>query len=201
MPVIHIYSPPKEPNFKDLGHHGHDILSDWFDQQLDRSVRFYFAVFDQRFHFLVESKLGSGFSHPESLAGTYQAELWKYDVAEFFLLDPLTGHYLEFNLSPNGAWWTCGFSDVLVPMGGQPAPVPHVETTSQELNDSWRAQASFPLDWLSQYYHFGSSSRLNTTFILNSPSQIFLTANPPKGNQPNFHQRELMNEVKFISLA
>lgn len=201
MPFIHIYSPLKRPNFKDLSTHGHQILSDWFGQNLDQSVRFLFAVHEGRFHFLVESNLGPGLSHPESIPSQYQAELWKFDVAEFFLSDPITGHYLEFNLSPNGAWWTCGFSGVLEAANQEPSSVPGVETFGEEFEHSWRAHASFPLAWLEEHYHFGSNSRINATFILNSPDQIFLTAAPPSEGKPNFHQPDLFPRVEFISLA
>ena len=63
------------------------------------------------------------------------------------------------------------------------------------------SHASFPLDWLEEHYHFGESSRLNTTLILKSPDQIFLTAAPASDVDPNFHQPDLFPEVEFVSLA
>ncbi len=38
--------------------------------------------------------------------------LWRFDCGELFLVQPLTGRYLEINLAPNGAWWSCVFSGV-----------------------------------------------------------------------------------------
>lgn len=201
MPLIHINQLRKRPIFKDLETIGHEILHDWYGRPLESPVRFLFAVFEDRFHFLIESTIGSGMSHPDSRNSVYQAELWKFDVAEFFLSDPTSGNYLEFNLSPNGAWWSCGFSGVLKPAAGEPSPIPDVETHSEENEASWKAHASLPLDWLKEHYHFGPSSRLNATFILASPEQIFLTAGPAARGNPDFHRPDAFPPVDFISLA
>jgi hypothetical protein len=42
--------------------------------------------------------------------GNFLAELWRHDVAELFIADPASGRYFEFNLAPNGAWWSCEFT-------------------------------------------------------------------------------------------
>lgn len=36
--------------------------------------------------------------------------LWRYDCGELWLANPETGRYIEFNLAPNGDWWTCVFT-------------------------------------------------------------------------------------------
>lgn len=33
--------------------------------------------------------------------------LWEQDVGECFVLDRGSGRYVEYNLSPDGAWWAC----------------------------------------------------------------------------------------------
>lgn len=50
--------------------------------------------------------------HPDARPGQFQPELWRYDLAEWFLASGEGTNYWEFNLAPNGAWWACAFTDV-----------------------------------------------------------------------------------------
>ncbi len=85
------------------------LANDWHGEFLDKPLSFSLAVDHDYLWFTACHETPTKF-HPEARSGDFKAELWKCDVAEFFLLDPATGRYLEFNLSPNGAWWSVFFT-------------------------------------------------------------------------------------------
>lgn len=187
MDIIDLLKSDFLPNCETLKRHYSTLSTDWFGQSLTVPVHFVFAVDRDHFHFLASRK-SKAFIHPQSETGKFQAELWKYDVAEFFLRAPNSTRYLEFNLAPNGGWWSCLFKDALVPMEESNTPLPGVIATGHSSPDGWEAHARIPLSFLVEHLDFGPDSRLNATFILDSPDQIFVTAGPPAPGKPNFHR-------------
>lgn len=170
--------------------------TDWFGTVFDPPVRFAFAHDAEFLHFVARHERPA-LCHPHSSCGKFRAELWKFDVAEFFLTDSLSGHYLEFNLAPNGAWWSCIFGAPLERTSDEDEPVPGVRTVAGEDGEGWYATASLPLLWLRKHFHFSPASRLNATFILESPVQRFLTARPLGKGDPAFHQPSLFPPVSI----
>lgn len=63
--------------------------------------------------------------------------LWRFDCGELFLFQPETSRYLEINIAPNGAWWSCVFSDVRCRDGGVEPPIIQVMTSDSE-EGNWR---------------------------------------------------------------
>ena len=121
--------------------------------------------------------------------GEFKAELWKQDVAELFIASPDFKNYLEFNLSPRGAWWTALFSGPRsqTSLGALP------EVTCRAGQDDagvWNAAMGIPLEWLCETIAWGEDSPLNVTFILDSPHQRFLTACDLGEGEPDFHRPE-----------
>ena len=161
------------------------VASDWFGEEVVPPVFFSFAI-DGRELVFRAAREATACCHPDSRPGLFQPGLWQYDVAEFFLTDPASGNYLECNLSPNGAHWACLFDsprhvlselrDVGLRSEGSCGP------------DGWRACLALPLGWLKERLHFGSATRMNAAFILDSPKQRFLTCVPLGGGDPGFHR-------------
>lgn len=136
--------------------------------------------------------------HPQARPAAFQAELWKYDVAELFLADPASGRYFEFNLAPNGAWWSCEFTAPRVRADEAEIAMPEVATFSEMAADgSWLAAMAIPLDLLRARVDFGSGSRLNVTMILGSPQQRFLSAVDLGPGEPDFHQPQRFAPAEF----
>jgi hypothetical protein len=200
MQQMPVFFAEKPPTFDELSRHGSELLTDWSGSQITKLSKFLFWVDRTNFHFLASQNGTPGLNHPDSQPGQYQAELWKYDVAEFFLLSADKTRYLEFNLAPNGGWWTSAFTSPLKPAPGEPAPVPGVETSAEVSPEGWRAHASIPLAWLQENYGFSESSFLNACFILNSPDQIFVTAGDPPAGKPDYHRPDLFPQIKPVSL-
>lgn len=172
---------------------------DWFSESFGPPVRFAFGLDHDSFHFLA-SRDQCALCHPDSRPGAFQAELWKYDVAEFFLSAPSGDHYLEFNLAPNGGWWSCQFGEPLARLYPDDRPIPEVRTDAQCGPQGWAARASLPLAWLREHLDFGPTSHLNATFILDSPAQRFLTASPLGSGDPAFHRPEHFPTVEVVPL-
>jgi hypothetical protein len=174
------------------------VTHDLEGNKVDPQVLFGFAV-DQDYLWFVAGHQKSPVLHPDARPGAFQAELWKYDVAEFFLADPSTGKYLEFNLSPNSAWWSAEFSAPRVLAETVEHPFPGVATYADMAADgSWLAAAALPLDQLRARLNFGAESRLNATFIVNSPNQQFLTAAKLESPEPDFHLPDQFPKVNFF---
>jgi len=127
--------------------------------------------------------------HPRARPGVFQAELWKYDVAELFLSDPVSGRYFEFNLTPNGAWWSCEFTAPRVRAEALDIPMPGVETFAEMAPDgAWLAAMAIPLDLLEARIDFGSQTRANVTLVIGAPDSKFVSAVDLGQGEPDFHQ-------------
>ena len=139
--------------------------------------------------------------HPAARPGRFTPELWKHDVAELFLTDPTSGRYFEFNLSPNGAWWSCEFTAPRVRAEPVEIAFPEVATFAELApNGGWVAAMAIPRDLLEARLDFGAKSRLNVNFILGSPEQRFLSAVDLGGGEPDFHQPGKFGPVEFADV-
>jgi hypothetical protein len=139
--------------------------------------------------------------HPDARPGGFQADLWQHDVAELFLADPVSGRYLELNLSPNGAWWSCEFTAPRVRADALDIAMPDVTTFSELAADgTWVAAMALPLDLLRARIDFGEKTRANVTMILESPAQRFISAADMGPGEPNFHQPDRFTAVAMKPL-
>lgn len=158
-------------------------------------------VADTRYLWFIASHRAAALVHLQARPGLYKSELWKFDVAELFLADPASGRYFEFNLAPNGAWWTCEFTAPRVRADEVDIAMPDVATFSEMAPDgSWVAAMAIPLDLLRARLDFGPGSRVNVAMILGSPEQKFISASDLGDGEPDFHQPARFGEIKFAPL-
>lgn len=173
------------------------IENDWYGEKFAKPMTFGLAV-DKDYLWFVAGHQQPASIHPNAKPGAFQAELWKHDVAEFFLLNPTTGKYLEFNLAPNGAWWSAMFTAPNVLESEEEIPFEEVATYAElALDGSWMAAAAIPLKHLRSELNFGDGSQMNVTFIVNSPDQKFGTAADLGKGEPDFHQPDKFKKVNF----
>lgn len=172
------------------------LTRDWYGEALDPALGFAFGVDPSFFHF-VACRTSPALCLPGSEPRRFQAELWTYDVAEFFLGGP--NGYLEFNLAPNGAWWSCAFGGPLQREHPEDLPLPGVCTESRSEAGSWHVSARIPLQALGSY-PLDQPGTLNATFILDSPNQRFVTAGPPASGEPNFHRPDAFPPITLEPL-
>lgn len=154
----------------------------------------------QRLWFLASHRAAASL-HPDARPGGFLAGLWQHDVAELFLADPESGRYLEINLAPNGAWWTCEFTAPRVRADEVDIAMPDVATFSELAADgTWVAAMSLPLDLLRARIRFGGTTLANVTMILGTPAQRFLSASDMGPGEPDFHQPGRFQQVGFVPL-
>ncbi len=176
------------------------IEGDCAGEKFAKPITFGLAV-DQDYLWFVGGHQEPALIHPQARPGEFQGELWKYDVAEFFLLDPVSGRYLEFNLAPNGAWWSAMFTAPRVRASDEDVPFAGVATYAELAPDgSWLAAAAIPLKHLKSELNFGDGVRMNVNFILNSPDQRFASATDLGGGDADFHQPGKFKEVNFYRM-
>lgn len=173
------------------------IGKDWYETDVAPQAAFCVAV-DSRSLWFVASHGKAAKLHPAARPGRFTPELWKHDVAELFLSDPTSGRYFEFNLSPNGAWWSCEFSAPRVRAEEVEIAFPEVATFAELApNGGWVAAMAIPRDLLEARLNFGEGSKLNVTFILGTPEQRFLSAAKLGEGEPDFHQPERFTDLVF----
>jgi len=160
------------------------IQKDWFGEVIFPPVRLALTLTETDLLFTA-SRATTAKPHPQSSEGKFLTELWRYDVAELFLLEPESGRYLEINLAPNGGWWACWFVRMREPSPEQPNFESLSIHAKGELSEShWEASIRLPLS----LFENPATLRYNFTAIVNSPKQRFLTAFPLGPEQPDFHQ-------------
>jgi hypothetical protein len=177
------------------------LQKDWHGEPVQPPAGFCLAMDGKRLWFVAHHRRAADL-HPKARPGMFQAELWRHDVAELFIADPGSGRYFEFNLAPNGAWWSCEFTAPRVRAEECDIIMPEVATFSDMAPDgAWVAAMAIPLDLLKARLDFGPRSRVNVTMILESPEQRFLTAADLGGGEPDFHLPDAFPEVVLAPLA
>jgi hypothetical protein len=173
---------------------------DWRGEPVSPAAGFSLAVDDRHLWFLAHHDKPAQ-PHPEARPGVFHADLWRHDVAELFLADPVSGRYFEFNLAPNGAWWCCEFTAPRLRADESDVAMPDVATFAEVAeNGAWLAAMALPLDLLQARLDFGTQTRANVAFILGSPQQSFLSAADLGGKTPDFHQPAKFQPLVFAGI-
>lgn len=174
---------------------------DWYGTKVEPAAAFALVRDAKRLWFVAHHRRPAVL-HPLARPGKFQAELWRYDVAELFVADSASGRYFEFNLAPNGAWWACEFSAPRVPAAAVSGSLPEVATHADLAADgSWVAALAIPMDWLRARLDFGPATRANVTFVLGTPQQRFLSATPLGPAEPDFHVPDRFATIALRALG
>lgn len=170
---------------------------DWHGETVEPPLMFSLAIDTHRLWFVAAGKSPSKI-HPLARPGAFVAELWRHDCAEFFVADPTTGRYLEFNLAANGAWWSAEFTATRQRAEDLDIAFPEIATFAElSPEGGWMSAMSLPLDLLKARIGFGIDSRINVTFITRSPAQQFLSATKLPGAEPDYHQPAHFSAFRF----
>ncbi len=128
-------------------------------------------------------------SKPGSSYGSFEEELWEYDVAELFITTSSRGssQYLEMNIAPNGAWWACWFNGVRA-LSEQKVEQEAFSVCQEVFGKG--AGLSFSVEWASLVKVLGPlvDLRYNVTWILESPESRYLSLAEIPKEKPDFHQ-------------
>ena len=174
-----------------------DLAGDWRGCPTSWDVRFIFAADPARIFYVVWMPFGPGKAvgtAPGPEKHDFFEGLWLEDVAEFFIKSDSTGRYQEFNLGPDGRWWSACFSSYRK-REELDCNMPGVETFSWKGEGMVNFGISVPRKELKVDIAFSAGSVMNVTAIVNTPSQEFLIWSPPPVEEPDFHRMEHAAEV------
>ena len=177
------------------------LAKDWHGAPIEPPAGFSLAMDQRRLWFIAHHRQPAGL-HPHARPGDFQAGLWQYDVAELFIADPASGRYFEFNLAPNGAWWSCEFTAARVRAEETDIAMPEVATFAEMAADgAWVAAMAIPLDLLKARLDFGPQSHANVAMILGFPKRKFISAADLGGGEPDFHLPQRFPQLQIAPLA
>jgi alpha-galactosidase len=124
-------------------------------------------------------------------------KLWDRDVAEAFLRPPknVPGHYLEFEISPNGDWL-----DLDIAPGKK--TILNCDLKSRVAVDPiariWTAELAIPMNCLTPAFNPNDIWSINLFRIEGSaPNRFYSAWRPTRTPQPNFHVPEAFGELCF----
>ena len=172
------------------------MAQEWYGQAIEPPYEYSFSHTAEGLVFCAR-RAAAAMVHPQGKCGQFQAELWRYDAAEFFITSPGGERYMEFNLSPNGAWWAAVFSAPRVVDAPFADWRPIVTATGEATADGWQCQALISAESLKEVGINPANCKLAACAILNSPQQVFLTTALPCDTQPDFHRPDLWEPARF----
>ena len=139
------------------------LTRDWHGAPVEPPAAFSLAMDERRLWFVAHHRRPAEL-HPQARPGDFQAGLWQYDVAELFIADPASGRYFEFNLAPNGAWWSCEFTAPRVREEEIDIAMPEVATFADMAPDgAWVAAMAIPLGFAAGTAGFRTRTRASTS--------------------------------------
>jgi hypothetical protein len=177
------------------------VSHDWHGELL-RSAAAFALVVDPACLWFVACFTGEPAVHPDVSAGAFHEGLWHHDVAELFIVGADGDLYLEFNLSPAGAWWACSFDSPRVRSQDQAIPRDQIRTYCTAVgHGATHVAMALPLDWLQSRIGALAKSRANVSMILGSPNPQFVTTADLGGGEPDFHRPQRYPRLNISPLS
>lgn len=167
-----------------------EIRKEWYGRTIEPSYHYRFSLSERGLLFEAR-RMAKPSVHPHAIPGCFQKELWRYDVAEFFIAKGDLSRYVEVNLSPNGAWWASAFTAPRV-VDEQVSALLRVEyATGEATDDGWQASLLLPQSVLDALGLHLPDCRVAACAVLEAPDYIYLTTANPCDTQPDFHRPDL----------
>lgn len=164
------------------------IPLDWFGKPAPALVEFSVALNSE--HLMLVGRCNQRASADPSLSvGQFFEGLWEKDVAELFVRRPGSDRYVEFNLSPYGAWWACRLDGHRNRVGDF-AEVAGARCLSEVSSDHWCAGMEIPLKPVEDHVGPILQAEANVTFVLYTPEPAYLTFADLGGGTPDYHRYE-----------
>ena len=169
---------------------------DWYGEKIKAKTNFALASDSFGLHFLAgcsqSPHLFPGSKKDQSVYG-----LFDYDVAELFLASTGKPEYQEFNIAPNGSWWSGYFSDYRKLESSVDMPINNMSRID---NQNWQAVLSIPKSALAM--EINKLARINITFIINGSysNRQFLSWSNLQAKEPDFHLTEHFVDFRFINI-
>jgi hypothetical protein len=194
---MHILRSAKKLHWGELSLPVWGLEKDFHGGKRERPLMYSLAE-DGEYLWFVAASASPAQLHPQARPGMFLSELWKYDVAELFIADSVSGRYAEFHLAANGAWWSGEFVGIRERAGDEDVPFPEVETYAEiSLEGGWMAAMAIPIDLLQARIGYGTASKMNVCFVADSPEAKHYSVVTLAGDRPNFHQPQAFSQVAY----
>jgi hypothetical protein len=138
-------------------------IQDSFAGKLEAPARYQLSTTDDEIK--IEFEVDQPAFQDSSVApGVFHEGLWRFDCGELWLASSVSSRYLEFNLSPSGAWWSCAFSEARV-RDTNCAP-PQVISSGEVSETGWRACLSVSMSEVRRCLGDDNEPNTNVTLVL-----------------------------------
>lgn len=173
------------------------VASDWFGAPLPFSLSFAFALSPAALYFGASIRSATS-SRPGTGSGQFADRLWEHDVFELFLASDNGTGYQEFNLAPNGAWWTEAFESYRKP-GHRSTPFdPPNSIGARAENGETRVWMSYPRAGLAVPFSGGARSHANLCAILGKDNRTYVSYHHPTAQKPDFHLDACFGALEIV---
>lgn len=174
------------------------FIEDWYGARVSAKTGFVLAIDAERIFFFA-SCAQSPLTKPSARLGQFVSGLWGFDLAELFLCEDGTGRYQEFNLAPNGSWWSAVFSTYRKEAADF-SPPRGVETVSHISAHSWKAGLTIPRASLGVNIEFSPFSRLNVSMIISGGARNHLSWARIHSETPDFHRTDEFCTLSLVEI-
>ena len=110
------------------------------------------------------------FINPDTTLQGFFEGLWHHDCGELWLCNPESGRYIEINLAPDGAWWSCVFSSPRV--RDIECPHPKCSVKSFPSKGGWTATLQIPKTEIKRCLSDVDNLVGNITLVLGGDSEL-----------------------------
>lgn len=163
------------------------LTTEWYGRELTPPVRYRLTLLPQGLRFEAERGVKPALN-PNARPGEFCGELWRYDVAEFFVATPGAERYMEVNLSPNGAWWGCVFTAPRV-ADAEAGRSLRVEYARGEVSEQgWKASLLIPREVFDALGMTPETCRFAVCAVQDAPDYLYLTTADDCSGEPDFHR-------------
>jgi hypothetical protein len=166
-----------------------EFKKDWYGKVPQARTSFLFGTDEENLFFALKCEKPAAFDKQHK-PGEYTENLWQYDVAELFIVEPGSGRYQEFNLSPAGSWWSMLFSDYRVRDLAHFSMPKGLQCSGSVSEHRWQAALMVPLQSLSLPRMALKEYRFNVCSIINGAEKQYLSWAESKSEKPDFHRTE-----------
>jgi hypothetical protein len=172
------------------------LVTDWHKHPAPYETTIYFALSPEYLLYGAEIKKDAETVEPRDEAFFVEG-LWEADVIELFLADDHSAAYQEFNLSPDGRWWSCRFSSYRKrdPRGFRMPQ--NVRREYLLLPGCFKAGIQIPRTELSVDCSFGARSRAHLCAIAGRQPRVYYSTAPLESEKPDFHDPRCFQAIHF----
>lgn len=161
------------------------LARDWYGADVTPAVKYWLGK-NSRELLVAAQYPGSSQLFPDLAANQFFEGLWERDVFEVFLRNAKTGAYQEWNLSPQGAWWSAAFPSYRNRDLHYTPNVSRVVASGEVTTSGWTASLIFPI---AELYSGIASDELEISVcaILGSSPRKYLCLKSDPESEPDFH--------------